>query len=164
MNESAEALTAAELAQRAGVTPDDVERMVALGLLSSAGNAFGPGDVRRVRLAMACERAGLPMDAIAESVGEGRLSFAFLDNAAYGRWAERSERTYAEVCGELGLEFEQLRNGFEAMGFEPMGAGDHVRTDELEVLPLVALSLQTGALDEAWLVRIGRGTRTRCAG
>jgi len=150
-------LSATELAQRAGVTAEDVQRMVALGLLSSATGGFGPGDVRRVRLAMACERAGLPMDAIAQSVGEGRLSFAFMDNAAYERWAERSERTYADVCREHGVEFEQLRNGLEAMGFEPKGAADHVRTDELEVLPLVALSLQTGVLDEAWLVRIGRG-------
>ena len=149
------ALSATELAQRAGVTAEDVQRMVALGLLSSATGGFGPGDVRRVRLAMACERAGLPMDAIAESVGEGRLSFAFMDNAAYKRWAERSERTYADVCREHGVEFEQLRNGLEAMGFEPKGAADHVRTDELEVLPLVALSLQTGVLDEAWMVRIG---------
>ena len=62
-----------------------------------------------------------------------------------------------DVCREHGVEFEQLRNGLEAMGFEPKGAGDHVRTDELEILPLVALSLQTGVLDEAWLVRIGRG-------
>jgi class 3 adenylate cyclase len=151
------ALTPAEVAARAGVSEDDVARIRSLGILSAGEEGFGGGDVRRVLLAVACERAGLPMDAIAESIRDGRLSFAFLDAPTYQRWAERSSRTYAEVCDELGIEFAQLRKGLEAMGFASTEPGDHIREDELEILPLIALSLRSGLLDEAWLVRIGRG-------
>jgi len=156
MDESSGTWSSADVARRAGVDGADVERMVALGILSSDGAAFGPGDVRRVRLAMACERAGLPMDAIAESVREGRLSFAFLDALAYRRWAERSSRTYAEVCEAEGIQFESMRATLRAMGFARMEPGDRMRQDELEIVPLLRLSFATGVMDEAWFVRLGR--------
>ena len=148
--------SAADVAERAGVGGADVERMVALGILSSDGDGFGPGDVRRVRLAMACERAGLPMDAIAESVREGRLSFAFLDAITYRRWAERSARTYAEVCEAEGIPFESMRATLDAMGFAAMEPGDRIREDELEIVPLLRMSFATGVMDEEWFVRLGR--------
>jgi hypothetical protein len=50
-----------------------------------------------VRLAEACERAGLPMEGIASVIRAGRLSFAFLEASAYRRWALRSARTYRQV-------------------------------------------------------------------
>ncbi len=153
--ESSDNLSAAEVAERAGVTEADVERIAALGILEPH-RKFGPGDVRRVRLAMACERAGLPMDAIAESVRENRLSFAFLDAVAYRRWAERTTRTYADVVEEAGVSFDTLRACLEAMGFAPMEPMDRIRADELEIVPLIQLSLATGVMDEAWFVRLGR--------
>jgi adenylate cyclase len=156
--ESSEVLSAAQVAERAGVVAADVERLATLGILTPAsdGGGFGAGDVRRVHLAMACERAGLPMDAIAESVREGRLSFAFLDALVYGRWAERSGRTYAEVSDEIGIPFDTLRISLEAMGFATMEPADRIRADELEVVPLLQLAFGSGVLDEAWVVRLGR--------
>ena len=153
-----EVLSVSQVAERAGVTDADVGRMAALGLLSSAdGRAgFGPGDVRKVLVALACERAGLPMDAIAESVREGRLSFAFLDNPAYRRWAERSDRTYAEVSEQAGIPFEAMRECLQAMGFARMEPGDRIREDELEIVPLLRLSFSAGVMNEAWFVRLGR--------
>jgi adenylate cyclase len=151
-----ERLSAVEVADRAGVAVADVERMAALGVLSPGEAGFGPGDVRRVHLALACESAGLPMDAIADSVREGRLSFSFLDGTVYRRWAERSGRTYAAVSEEAGIPFEHLRTSLEAMGFTPMQRGDRIREDELEIVPLLALGFSSGVLDEAWVVRLGR--------
>ncbi len=150
-----EPLSAAEVAVRAGVDVADVERMAALGLLSS-GERYGGGDVRRVLLGVACERAGLPLDAIAESVRERRLSFAFLDAPVYRRWAERSPRTYREVAEENGLEFGAMRATLEAMGFAPMEPDTNIREDELEIVPLLRLSFDTGVMDETWFVRLGR--------
>jgi class 3 adenylate cyclase len=157
MSKPGDSISVADVAARAGVGSADVERMVALGILPPADGGFGPGAVRKVKLAMACERAGLPMDAIAESIREGRLSFAFLDAPVYERWADRSTTTYAEAAATHGIEFEQLRNGLESMGFQAMEPGDRIREDELEILPLIGATLRSGLLDEAWLVRIGRG-------
>jgi hypothetical protein len=57
-------LSASELAGRASVLPEDVERLVQLAILApGAGQQpFTPGDVRRVRLASACAEAGLPLE------------------------------------------------------------------------------------------------------
>ena len=78
-----EPLTAADLAGRAGVTEADVDRLVGLGILVARDGPapFLTIDLRKVRLAVACERAGLPMDAIAAAIRAGRLSFAFLEAA-----------------------------------------------------------------------------------
>jgi class 3 adenylate cyclase len=130
--------------------------MAALGLCSSSEDRFGAGDVRRVLLGVACERAGLPLDAIAESVRERRLSFAFLDAPVYERWAERSSRTYREVAEENAIPFESMRVTLEAMGFASMEPDDHIREDELEIMPLMRLSFGSGVMDASWFVRLGR--------
>jgi adenylate cyclase len=151
------ALSASELADLAGVTAADVERAAGLGLLAARdGGRFRETDVRKVRLAVACERAGLPMDAIAAAVRAGRLSFAFLEGTAYRRWALRSARTYRQVSQQTGVPLEMLGGVLEAMGFARMEPDERIREDELEVVPLLQLARSTGILDRAWLTRVGR--------
>jgi hypothetical protein len=74
------ALSAAGLADLAGVTEAEVQRLVDLGILVARDGAgpFLAADVPKVRLATACEQAGLPLDEIAAAIRAGRLSFAFL--------------------------------------------------------------------------------------
>jgi adenylate cyclase len=155
---AAEALTAADLARLAGVTEAEIGRLVDLGVLAPGEGAapFLAGDLRKVRLAAACERAGLPMDAIADVIRTGRLSFAFLGEAPYHRWAAPSDRTYRQVGEELGIPLAALRETLEAMGFAWTSPDELVREDELEVLPLVALAATSGILDQAWMTRVGR--------
>src|SRR6266516_4227227 len=111
------ALSASGLADLAGVTEVEIQRLVDLGVLVARdeGGPFLATDVQKVRLATACERAGLPMDGIASAVRAGRLSFAFLEAAPYRRWAVRSARTYREVSAEAGVPLEMLRSTLEAM-------------------------------------------------
>jgi adenylate cyclase len=155
---SMRALSPSELADLAGVTEADVERAAGLGLLLARGGdrRFVETDVRKVRLAVACERAGLPMDAIAAAVRADRLSFAFLEGTAYRRWALRSALTYRQVSQETGVPLDALRDALEAMGFARMEPDERIRDDELEIVPLLQLALSTGILDTAWLVRVGR--------
>jgi hypothetical protein len=56
------------------VTPELVGRLVELGILTAGDGEvpYGLGDVRRVRLADACERAGLSLDGIGEAIAAGR--------------------------------------------------------------------------------------------
>src|SRR6266487_2241320 len=88
------ALSASELADLAGVTKAEVDRMVGLGILVARDGAgpFRAADAQKVRLATACEQAGLPMDGIASAIRAGRLSFTFLEAAPFRRWAVRSAR------------------------------------------------------------------------
>jgi hypothetical protein len=152
------ALTAAGLADLAGVTEAEVQRMVDLGLLV-ARDGTGPfleTDVQKVRVAAACEQAGLPMKEIAAAVRAGRLSFAFLEGSTYRRWALRSARTYRQVSKESGVPLDTLAGALEAMGFARMAPDERIREDELEIVPLLRLARSTGILDPVWLARIGR--------
>src|SRR6266542_6162374 len=152
------ALSAAELAGLAGVTQAEVERLVGLGILV-ARDGVGPflaADAQKVRLAMACEQAGLPMDGIASAIRAGRLSFSFLEAAPYRRWAVHSARTYRAVSEQTGIPLDTLGSTLESMGYARMAPDEPIREDELEIVPLLQLGLSTGVLDLAWLTRIGR--------
>src|SRR5215208_4417301 len=149
------ALSAAGLADLAGVTKAEVERMVDLGVLV-ARDGDGPflaADVQKVRLATACEQAGLPMAGIAAAIQQGRLSFAFLEAAPYRRWAVRSARTYRQVSQQTGVPLELLGSALESMGYARMAPDEPIREDELEVVPLLQLGLATGILDQVWSTR-----------
>jgi adenylate cyclase len=151
-------LSASELADLVGVAEAEVERLVELGILVARDGAgpFLESDVPKVRLATACEQAGLPMEAIAAAVRAGRLSFAFLEAEPFRRWAVRSTRTYREVSEETGVPLELLGGALESMGFARMGPDEPMREDELAVVPFVQLGHATGVFDLAWLTRLGR--------
>src|SRR5919201_5038853 len=152
-------LSAAGLADLAGVTEAEVRRLVDLGILV-ARDGVGPflgTDVQMVRLAIACEQAGLPLEGIAAAIRQGRLSFAFLEAAPYRRWAVRSAQTYRQVSQQTGVPLELLGSFLEAMGFARMAPEELIREDELEVVPLLQLGLSSGILDQVWSTRVGRG-------
>jgi len=154
-----EPLSASGLAELAGATEAEVERMIDLGILVPRDGAgpFLATDVQKIRLAKACEQAGLPMEGIASVIRAGRLSFAFLEAPTYRRWAVRSARTYRQVSEEAGVPLDLLRDALESMGFAPAAPDDPIREDELEVVPLVRLVHTTGVLDRPWTTRVGRG-------
>ena len=151
-------LSASGLADLAGVTEVEVGRLVELGVLVARDGAgpFRETDVPKVRLAIACEQAGLPMAGIAAAIGAGRLSFAFLEAEPFRRWALRSTRSYREVSQETGVPLELLQGALVSMGFARVGPDEPMREDELEVVPFVQLGHATGVFDLAWLARLGR--------
>ena len=146
MNES---LTETELAERAGVTPGFVRRLGVLGIIVPAegGEGYPASDARRVRVAQACDRAGLPLDGIGKAVAEGRLSFAFLEASQY-EWAGFSGKTYRQVCDELGLSMGLVRGIHQALGWAPPDEGDIVREDDLQLLPALGISVAAGIAED----------------
>ena len=154
----AQALGPADLAELAEVTETEIGRLVDLGILvPREGPApFRTTDMQKVRLAIACERAGLPMDAIAEVIRAGRLSFTFMEAAPYHRFALPSTRTFRQVSQDTGIPLETLRETLESMGFTWTSADEPIREDELEVVPLIQLAISSGLIDQAWLSRVGR--------
>jgi adenylate cyclase len=151
-------LSASGLADLAGVGEAEVARLVELGVLV-ARDGSGPfleSDVPKVRLAVACERAGLPMEGIVSAIQAGRLSFSFLEGTPFRRWAVRSGRTYRQVSQDTGVPLETLGTVLESMGFARVGPDEPMRDDELRVLPLIQHGLASGIFDLAWLTRLGR--------
>ena len=158
MEAEGDALTAAGLAGLAGVTEAEIDRMAGAGVLVPRDGPapFLLRDLHKLRVAMACERAGLPMDGIAAAIRAGLLSFAFMEASPYARWAVPSDRTYRQVSAETGVPLEDLRVALEAMGFAWASPEEPMREDELAVVPLVRLAFSSGILDPAWIARVGR--------
>jgi adenylate cyclase len=151
-------LSASGLADLAGVTEVEVRRLVELGILvvRDGADPFLDTDVQKVRLAVACEQAGLPMAGIAAAIQAGRLSFAFLEASPFRRWAVRSGRTYRQVSQEAEIPLDILGAVLESMGFAQAAPDEPMREDELAVVPLLQLGLSSGTFDLAWLTRLGR--------
>jgi adenylate cyclase len=151
-------LSASGLADLAGTTTVEVQRLVELGILVARDGTdpFLDTDVQKVRLAAGCEQAGLPMEGIAAAIRAGRLSFAFLEAAPFRRWAVRSGRTYRQVSQETEIPLDTLGAVLESMGFAQAAPDEPMREDELAVVPLLQLALASGTFDLAWLTRLGR--------
>jgi hypothetical protein len=144
-----------EVAQRAGIAPGYVDRLVELGILTpGAGDAFSPGDVRRARWVQSLERAGVPLEGMA-AVRDGALLLSFMDVTALDRFAGLSGTTFHQLSARTGIPLELLMVVREAVGFAEPRPEDHVRDNELSVVPAIQLLLAT----EPRPVVIGRWLR-----
>ncbi len=144
-----------EVARRAGVDPDYIDRLTELGILRPGpGGAFSHGDARRARWVHSLEEAGVPLDEMAAAVREGALSFSFLDAAAFDRFTEVSSTTFKELSARTGIPLDHLKVIREAVGFAEPRLEDHVREYELAVVPAIELQLSKGfrpVVIERWL-------------
>jgi class 3 adenylate cyclase len=152
-----------EVAQRAGVDPGYVDRLVELGILMpAAGDAFSAGDALRARWVQSLERAGVPLEGLASAVRDGVLSFSFLDVAAYDRFAGLSGTTFQQLSAETGIPLELLMVVREAFGSAEPAPEDHVHHNELSVVPLLQLQLSKEfrpVVIERWLRAYGDSLR-----
>jgi adenylate cyclase len=139
-----------DVADRAGVDRGYVDRLVELGILQpGSGDTYSPGDVRRARWVKGFERAGVPLEGIATAVRDGALSFSYLDATAFDRFAGVSRTTFRELSERTGVPMDLLLVVREAHGFAEPGPEDHVREDELAIVPAMELLLSFGIRPEA---------------
>ncbi len=155
---SSEELSGAELAARAGVGEEEIQRLVTHGILVPRQGQVAPFrtvDVLKIRVARACEEGGLPMEGMAKAIQAGHLSFAFCESWPFERWAARGPRTHAELAKEVRLPFESLQRIVEAFGFARPEPGDAVVAAERPVASLMGRAMELGFVDEATSVRFG---------
>jgi len=142
-------LSKQDVADRAGVDPDYVDRLVDLGILRpGSGTTFSAGDVRRARWVQSFERGGVPLEGMAAAVRDGTLSFSYLDASAFDRFAGVSKTTFRELSERTGVPLDLLLVVREAHGFAEPRPEDHVREDELAALPAIELQLSSGIRPE----------------
>jgi len=156
-------LSRQQVAERAGVDPGHVDRLVELGILTpDAEDRFSPGDALRARWLRSLERAGVPLEGLAVAVRDGVLSFAFLDVGAYDRFAGLSGTTFHQLSAQTGIPLELLMVVREAFGFAEPRPEDHVHHNELSLVPLIQLQLARGfrpVIVERWLRVCGDSLR-----
>jgi adenylate cyclase len=134
-----------EAANRAGVEPGYVDRLVNVGILSPARpDRFSPGDVRRVLFARSLEGAGIPINGVGAAIRQGALSLAFFDAPSYERFAALAPETFQQVSDRTGIPLELLAVIREAIGYAPPSPEDRLREDELAIVPFLEPQIARG--------------------
>ena len=144
-----------ELARRAGIRVEDIDRLVEFGLVRpDPASGFVPSDVRKARWISTLEGAGIPLDGMAKAVESGALSFDFLATGAFDRFDGHIATTFRELSEESGVPLELLKAVRGAAGYAEPSPDDQVREYELAVVPLIRLQVSAGfrpAVIEGWL-------------
>jgi adenylate cyclase len=154
--QTADALGEKELAGLAGAPVAFLRRAVELGIVrpGEGQRPYRRADLSRLRLALACDLAGLPLDGIGKAVADGRVAFDFLDGAQY-RFAGHTDQTYRELCAERGLDLELLLRLQEAQGIAVPDPDDFVREDDLQMVGAMQIAGMFGVPAEP-MVRMMR--------
>ena len=138
-------LTVPEVAERAGISPAEIEEMIRLGVLRPGhGGELTEGDAKRARILQTMRESGLPMDALAASFSTGALTLDFVDTAAYGRFATYSRETFGEASSRTGVALDLLLSVRETIGAAPPKATDRLRDDELPIVEWLSLQHANG--------------------
>jgi adenylate cyclase len=134
-----------EAAQRAGVDPAFVERLVELGVVDLPPNRrLTAADVRRVQLNRTLENAGIPLEGVARLIRSGELSLDFLDTPTYERFSALTDLTFTSLAERTGIPLDLLLVVREATGSAVPQPTDFVREDELRIVPFLELQLELG--------------------
>jgi adenylate cyclase len=154
---------AQEIAKAADVLPAFVSQLVELGImLPDEDGTFSTGDVRRIRLLRTLDRAGLPLDGVAEVVRQHELSLDFYDLPLYERLSATTEDTFEEVAEETNVPLDLLLKLREAMGSAEPTPTDRVREQERPVIRLMQAQVAEGLRPRAierWLRVYGDSLR-----
>jgi adenylate cyclase len=147
-------LSERELAERSGVTPGTVRRLVDLGVLDprDAEGRFELEDVHRVRLMEAFEAAGVDLRAIARGIAAGEVSYENL--GLFLSEPVALSKPYAELADETGRSPELLRRLVGEFGLPQSPEEPRLREDDARVL--ADLSAVWAEADDEELARLAR--------
>ena len=141
-------------AARAGVSDESLARLEVTGIIEpSEAGGFSDADVRRAQVFHALERAGLPIEDVAQLVTSGALSLEFIESAGQYVFVPLSDRTFAELSESTGIPIDLLAVMREAIGGMAPGPDDRVGHAELAILPLLefqdSLGFRSHAIEQA---------------
>jgi adenylate cyclase len=127
-------LSAAEIADRAGCSPERIEQLTELGILvpRDQDGPFAAKDVHRVRLMQAFEDAGVGLEVIAGGIAAGKLSYENL--GLYLPEPPALAQTAEELAAEVGRTPELIGRLLREFGLTHPAPGERLREDEIRIL------------------------------
>ncbi len=135
----------AEAAERAGVSVEELSRLVELDIVTPDDEGrFSEGDVRRVGLVQSMVAAAIPVELLAAALRGGELTLAFMDDPAYSLFSSLTGETFRELSARTGVPLPLLMTIREATGSAMPTPEDRVREDEMAVVPLLEFQLAHG--------------------
>jgi adenylate cyclase len=156
-----------ELALRLGVLPGRVDELADRGAIERGSDGhFDSGDVHRVRLLLAFEAAGVPVDALLKATEVGQISFGYYDQL-HPLPGQLSGHSYGQFSASPTTGTEYLPQLFAAFGLaEPAAANQLTIEDEELLAELLTTVAENGSPDLALrAIRIyGDGARRAADG
>jgi class 3 adenylate cyclase len=138
-----ERYTLPELADRAGLTLEDVHQLIEAGVLEPTPDQTVPTTaLNRVRLAHALTQ-DLPLADLARAIESGSLHFRFVD-ALFRNPVPLESQTYGEVVEGLGLSFDDLEQLFANWELPAPSPDQRLRRDDLQLLEALRLLSEQG--------------------
>jgi len=135
----------AEAAQRAGISPDELRRLVDLGIIvPEADGHFTAGHVRRVGLVEGLTSAGIPPDGLGVAMRSGQVSLDFLDEPVFERFSALSGVTFAQFAERTGAPVQLLMTIREAAGSPAPLPDDWIREEELPYAGFIEAQVEAG--------------------
>jgi adenylate cyclase len=136
---------ASETAVRAGISTDELRRMVELGIITpDAEDRFRPGDVRRAELVGSLTTAGIVLGDLGVAMRSGSVSLDFLDAPAFDRFSSLSDVTFAQMAERTGVPVEMLMLIREAAGSVTPTPESPMRESELPSAAWIAAAVTAG--------------------
>ncbi len=135
----------AEAAQRAGISPDELRRLVDVGIIvPDAEGRFTAGHVRRVGLVESLTAAGIPPDGLGAAMSSSQISLDFLDEPVFERFSALSDVTFARFAERTGAPVQLLMLIREAAGSPAPSPDDLIREEELPYSGFIAAQVEAG--------------------
>jgi adenylate cyclase len=134
------ALTLAQVAVRAGVSPGTVRRWVKEGLVPQYEGEWTPAAASHVRIVARLRERGHTVERIREASQSGRLVFGYIDELLP---TSEGRHTLAEAARATGLKPEQIERIVAAMGLSVLSV-ESISDEDLQVLRYGADILAAG--------------------
>ena len=158
-------LSAAELAHRAGTTPEWIERLAELGILErgEGERPFAERDLHRVRFAQTLDDAGIAVEDMAQVVAAGLYSFRFVEGVFPGAGWPLLDTTFGELADEEGLPWPVVEQLYANWGLPAPARDQRIRGDDETMLRERAEIMRVGGLTPEAIVAASRffGDNTR---
>ena len=135
--------TLPELAERAGLTLDEVHALIEAGVLEPSPDETVPTTaLNRVRLAHALTQ-DIPLENLARAIESQSLHFRFVD-ALFANPVPLEPTTYGEIAEQLGIEFKDLAQLYSTWELPAPSPEQQLRKDDVQMLDALRLLSQQG--------------------
>jgi adenylate cyclase len=142
-----------EIAERAGTTPERIDRLAELGILEPEGGTYPRRDVLRARFVLGLDAIGVEEKAVAEALASGDLTLGYVESG--GRRPPRSDRTFDQLSEEIEIPFPLLERIYVAFGLPRPAPDEYVREEDLRLLKIFPVLFGAG-VSEGEVLRLAR--------
>jgi adenylate cyclase len=157
-------LSGEELADRSGVTAEQLRRLVELGIITpTPQDAFRPSDIQRIRVVDALADAGFAPEQLSELIAAGAYNLDWT-SVVFPEPTAQMTTTLEQTVAASGLPEDLAARLFDAWELPRPQPGQPLRADDDELLHLAVPALEGLGRDETALLGAARQLGDRLRG